>query len=347
MSSSRFMDREDGGEDPNHNNYANNNRSVAGSPPPPPLASTVSPPSSPSPLFLTTSASNASLLTTNQNQVSPQISHLASSSSLSINAKEFVPSPRPARKITHTLSTPAMLQQPQNNSSAGQFLDRKCVRCKKTFYVTENGQYITTEICLYHWGKLVKPKKNPKGLIYKCCSQPAGITGCTVGDLHVWSGTGGNDTGFIGPLDGYIQFAEPELNFEGQTVYALDCEMGFTIFGLELIRVTVVGPTGEIVYDYLVRPDNAIIDYNTRFSGISAEDIEYGPTKTLAEVQNDLSSFVRSNTLLVGHNLDNDLRMLKVIHESIIDTSVLFPHFNGLPYRRSLKSLAKVESDQI
>ena len=35
------------------------------------------------------------------------------------------------------------------------------------------------------------------------------------------------------------------------------------------------------------------------------------------------------------------MRALKVIHDHVIDTSLIFPHFYGLPYRRSLRSLAR------
>ena len=43
----------------------------------------------------------------------------------------------------------------------------------------------------------------------------------------------------------------------------------------------------------------------------------------------------------VGHGLENDFRALNLVHSLVVDTSTLYPHFFGLPYRRSLKSLAK------
>nr|CAD7196822.1 unnamed protein product [Timema douglasi] len=122
-------------------------------------------------------------------------------------------------------------------------------------------------------------------------------------------------------------------------VYALDCEMCFTTRGLELTKVTVVAADGRLVYDCLVRPENFIIDYNTRFSGITARDLSKRATKTLKDVQNDLMGFINADTILIGHGLENDLRALQIIHGTVIDTSVVFPHYWGLPYRRSLKSL--------
>ena len=59
-------------------------------------------------------------------------------------------------------------------------------------------------------------------------------------------------------------------------MYGLDCEMVYTGLGLELVKVTVVGVDGRLVYESLVMPENDIIDYNTRFSGITQKDLGRG-----------------------------------------------------------------------
>lgn len=122
-------------------------------------------------------------------------------------------------------------------------------------------------------------------------------------------------------------------------VYGVDCEMCYTSVGLELTKVTIVGIDGRMVYESLVMPEHEIIDYNTRFSGITERDLNRGVTKTIKEVQNDLNGFINADSILIGHGLENDLRALNLIHARIIDTSLVFPHFYGLPYRRSLRSL--------
>lgn len=48
-------------------------------------------------------------------------------------------------------------------------------------------------------------------------------------------------------------------------------------------------------------------------------------------------SHVCSDTLLVGHALDNDLRVLRVLHSRVLDTSIMYPHPRGPPYKSALK----------
>ncbi|KZC04664.1 Putative RNA exonuclease NEF-sp [Dufourea novaeangliae] len=55
-------------------------------------------------------------------------------------------------------------------------------------------------------------------------------------------------------------------------MFGLDCEMCRTTTGeLELTRISLVDESMNIIYDSLVKPDNPITDYLTRFSGITKE----------------------------------------------------------------------------
>jgi len=110
---------------------------------------------------------------------------------------------------------------------------------------------------------------------------------------------------------------------------------------VNIVIVIVVIVVVDRVYDSYVLPPHRITDYCTAFSGISADTLT-GVTKTLQQVQQELlQSYVDEKTVLCGHSLESDLRALRLVHVSLVDTAVLYPHRKGPPYRRSLRELAQ------
>lgn len=63
-------------------------------------------------------------------------------------------------------------------------------------------------------------------------------------------------------------------------------------------------------------------------------------TTRITEVQATLLLMFNSKTILIGHSLESDLKAMRLIHSSVIDTSVLFPHKMGPPKKRALRGLA-------
>uniref|UniRef100_A0A1A9X254 Exonuclease domain-containing protein n=1 Tax=Glossina brevipalpis TaxID=37001 RepID=A0A1A9X254_9MUSC len=222
-------------------------------------------------------------------------------------------------------------------------VEKQCVRCQKMFQATHNGEYLTKDTCTYHWGKMGHAYNGKSYLnVYSCCHGEENSEGCSQHPLHVWNGT---VVGINGPYNNYLHTKPKNKNSNQLTkVFALDCEMSYTGLGLEVTKVTVVGYDGTLVYEHFVQPQAEIVDYNTRFSGITAKDLtphSDNEVKTFAQVQQDLLDLIDADTILIGHGLDNDLRVLRIVHKTIVDTSLVYGHSTGYPYRRSLKNLTK------
>lgn len=246
--------------------------------------------------------------------------------SLNVFASEFVP------------ASDLQKRSSSDNRSRKEELGihRQCVRCGSDFVVTKS-EYLTFDKCFYHWGKLHSVNRGvSEEFNWTCCQGERESLGCTSYPLHVWNGS---VRGVNGPCEGFVKMSNKVTRAR---VFALDCEMSFTIAGLEATKVSVVSLEGKLVYESFIKPKNRIIDYNTRFSGITADDLESESAKSLLEVQNDLRKFISASTILIGHGLENDLKALKIIHSKIVDTTFSFPHFYGFPLRRSLKSLAAI-----
>ncbi|XP_022188241.2 RNA exonuclease 1 homolog [Nilaparvata lugens] len=207
-----------------------------------------------------------------------------------------------------------------------------CLNCGKPFSVDENNFSIERE-CRYHLDNKQRFRKvgGFREPFWGCCNQN---DPCVTSEFHI------RDVVNYERMTGFVKmpFCEDPEAFPG--IYALDCEMCYTTEDCELTRVTVVNHERETVYDELCKPLAPIIDYCTRFSGVTEEDLQ-GVTKTLEDVQEDLMRIFNDRTILVGHGIGNDLKALKIIHTNIVDTSIVFPHERSDEFKKKLRDLAR------
>lgn len=210
---------------------------------------------------------------------------------------------------------------------------RTCRRCNNEFKLNEQLDPIE---CHYHPGKVIK--KDTFNKVYECCG---GIVGgetdsCEVSKNHVFYWSNPEEMQYAIPFKRTSDlFGTNKSSFKA---VGLDCEMGFTTRGFELLRITVVDFfSGEDILDILVKPKGEVIDLNTKWSGIAEIKEEAMNFEDLIKL---LGEVLDSNTILIGHGLENDMNAMRIIHERIVDTAVLYPKHKTSPkFRFPLKYL--------
>ncbi|KAM9012451.1 RNA exonuclease 5 isoform 3-T4 [Ara ararauna] len=137
---------------------------------------------------------------------------------------------------------------------------------------------------------------------------------------------------------GYIYTECDQQRTDSSPLFGLDCEMCLTAKGNEVTRVSLVDAQGQCLLDELVKPESRVMNYLTRFSGVTKKMLL--PVKTrLSDIQTRLKEILPHDAVLVGHSLNADLQALEMIHPSVIDTSLLFARNEGRRFK--LKFLAK------
>ncbi|KAI1626053.1 RNA exonuclease Rex3 [Exophiala viscosa] len=243
-----------------------------------------------------------------------------------------------------------------------------CDRCGTRFQVfpgrDEHGKLTSHGKCRYHWAKPYRAigAKTDRILgqseaTYRCCNKSAGSEGCSEAPTHVFYVKDPKRLASILQWD----HTPAKNDIRRRQPVSFDCEMGYTTFGMEVIRLTAVSwPDDKLLLDYLVRPYGEILDLNTRFSGVTQEafanapfyQLGSGPDAALetlhlhkvespAAARELLFQHLSPDTPLIGHAIENDLNVCRIIHPFVVDTVLLYPHPRGLPIRYGLKMLSQ------
>ncbi|KAG4303081.1 hypothetical protein PCK1_000747 [Pneumocystis canis] len=208
-----------------------------------------------------------------------------------------------------------------------------CDRCNMPFTIEKNQNIIK---CNYHWGNLTKSNYEQTKL-YSCCYESnTDSIGCTTHPYHVFKITSPSK------LAAQIQFIKSQTPVESSFLGAavIDCEMIYTTGGMELARITIYDINENLLLDNLIKPKNKVIDFNTRWSGITSLE---NAKISLSELHHILFTKLKlcNSTILIGHGLENDLIAIRLIHKRIIDTAILFQDEKRPQHKYSLKYLAK------
>ena len=99
---------------------------------------------------------------------------------------------------------------------------------------------------------------------------------------------------------------------EDHKLLTVDCEMVETKAGYELARATVIDSEYNEVLNRYVKPENPVINYHFKYSGIKPEHIEGEGVLSIQQLHKELKQIFDRDTILAGHSLENDLKALKV-----------------------------------
>jgi hypothetical protein len=206
---------------------------------------------------------------------------------------------------------------------------KKCDRCGDPFAI---DSIMNKTTCRFHERKK-RIENNDK--YWECCSQVVGESqGCKMNIHHVFKGKSGYELHSLIP---FRQTPKALLSEDKTKIFGLDCEMGYTSKGMEMIRLTIMDFfSGKSLFDEIVKPSGKILDLNTTWSGVS--EIPEAAMTLDETMEVVLGNLINSDTIIVGHGLENDLNSMRLIHHNVVDTAILYP--KSLTRKYALKDLA-------
>lgn len=122
----------------------------------------------------------------------------------------------------------------------------------------------------------------------------------------------------------------PRRSFQTRKAIALDCEMVEVMGGQDEVAFfsAVDFLTGEVLIHKYVQPTKRVVHWRTQVSGITPMAMNAAARAGQAllgwkSAQQALWKYADADTVLIGHGLNNDLKVLRIIHPKIVDSAIL------------------------
>ncbi|KAF0271972.1 hypothetical protein FOG51_03353 [Hanseniaspora uvarum] len=250
------------------------------------------------------------------------------------NLLTHLPSPKSLKNYGFEIVTKTehenVVKEIDEQDSKNQILDFICARCETKY---KSDKYEESGECNFHASRPFYQFGFKK---YPCCDKSAdGFENpefCCNNKFHVYRQQDFKERSLISE---YI--LEEDLEDGDKNILALDCEMGYTTKGYEMIRLTIVDfATEKSVFDKIIKPVGKVLDLNTKFSGVSEIPKD---SLTFEEARKEYlnAKMINKNTIIVGHGLENDLQVMRITHSKIIDTC--FIGYGKVGRRKPLKKM--------
>ncbi|KAF1912739.1 hypothetical protein BDU57DRAFT_541469 [Ampelomyces quisqualis] len=193
--------------------------------------------------------------------------------------------------------------------------------------------------CRYHPGQLIRK-------VWTCCNRNASAEPCVGTNMHIPQNISTDAL-----ADKYQVHSTPRvvhMQRSPRVAVALDCEMGTAASGdSEPIRVTLIDYfSKEILVNNIIFPDVSMRHLNTKYSGVSWDDMNKAKRQQtclwgVKGTREALWRHIGPGTIVVGHGANNDLRALRWMHSSVVDSLIIE---STRAKREELRKSAEIES---
>lgn len=187
-----------------------------------------------------------------------------------------------------------------------------------------DGKDLTLGPCIVKADVALQDERTGRG-VHPCCG--AADRGCLHYPSHTYTGP---DRRLEAKYREYAPTPAASTTVPKRYAVSLDCEMAGLQGGANAVVLLCVVDflTGETLVNAFVRPLERVIDWRTRTSGVTSQAIAAATARGEAlngwrKAREELWKHIDADTILVGHALQHDLDVLRIVHTRVVDSAVL------------------------